>query len=60
MDGFKADIFHKMCDNRGPTLSVIKSEHDYIFGGYTEEPWYEKRESCYRKDPKAFIFSDHH
>ena len=38
-DGFKAKDFHTRCDKKGPTVTVIKSEHDKIFGGFTSESW---------------------
>lgn len=38
-DGFKAVDFHKKCNNKGETLVIIKSNEDYIFGGYTEINW---------------------
>ena len=37
-DGWAASIFHSCCDNKGPTVTVIKSGN-YIFGGYTEQEW---------------------
>lgn len=37
-DGKKSADFHGCCDNKGPTLVVIKHE-EYIFGGYTSQPW---------------------
>ena len=37
-DGWTASNFHSCCDNKGPTVTVIKSG-DYIFGGYTEHEW---------------------
>ena len=33
-DGFHHKDFHKKVDNRGPTLTLIKSEHDNVFGFY--------------------------
>ena len=38
-DGFKAQNFHDRCNNKGETLVIIKSNTDYIFGGYTEINW---------------------
>jgi hypothetical protein len=38
-DSFKANIFHKKCDNKGPTLSIIKSEHGKVFLFYTDISW---------------------
>ena len=37
-DGFKATIFHSKCDNKGPTVTIVKSG-DNIFGGFAEESW---------------------
>ena len=37
-DGWAASNFHSRCDNKGPTVTVIKSGN-YIFGGYTEHEW---------------------
>ena len=37
-DGKTSVDFHRCCDNKGPTLVVIKSE-TYIFGGYTSQSW---------------------
>ena len=36
---FSSIKFHELCDNMGPTLSVVKSEHDQVFGLYTEIAW---------------------
>ena len=43
-DGFTSEKFHRLCDNMGPTLTVIKSENsefgtDQIFGGFTTVSW---------------------
>ena len=37
-DGWASSNFHFCCDNRGPTVTVIKSGNN-IFGGYTELNW---------------------
>ena len=37
-DGWAASNFHFCCDNKGPTVTVIKSGNN-IFGGYTEHAW---------------------
>ena len=37
-DGKSPGGFHRCCDNKGPTLLVIKSE-EYICGGYTSKSW---------------------
>ncbi len=38
-DGWTAANFHSCCDNKGPTVTVVKSTGNYIFGGFTEELW---------------------
>ena len=37
-DGWHSSNFHALCDNKGPTVTVVKSG-DYIFGGYTDQSW---------------------
>ena len=37
-NGWAAGNFHYCCDNKGPTVTVVKSGND-IFGGYAEHPW---------------------
>eukprot|EP01084_Bolivina_argentea_P055420 101619_1 len=39
-DGFDVDTFHELCDNKGPTLCIFHSEHQHVFGGFTELKWY--------------------
>ena len=36
---YTASSFHEYCDNKGPTLIVIKSSVGLIFGGYTSVHW---------------------
>ena len=35
----KNNSFHEYCDDKGPTLIVIKSDSGWIFGGYTTQSW---------------------
>ena len=37
--GYTAKSFHKYCDDKGPTLIIIKSSEGWIFGGYTTQSW---------------------
>ena len=37
-NGWDASNFHSCCDNKGPTVTVVKSGN-YIFGGYTDQSW---------------------
>jgi hypothetical protein len=54
-DGYKAATFHTKCNNQGPTLTVIKSQYDKVFGGFTSVPWTSAGTSI--NDPTAFIYS---
>eukprot|EP01084_Bolivina_argentea_P096495 173475_1 len=56
--GFKANEFHKKCDNNGATISIIKSHFGNVFGGYTTIPWTSKNYG-FRKDTHAFLFLIH-
>ena len=37
-DGWSAHEFHRNCDNKGPTVVLVKV-NNYIFGGYTDQNW---------------------
>ncbi len=39
--GYTAESFHDYCDDKGPTIVIIKSDGGWIFGGYTTQPWSE-------------------
>ncbi len=55
-DGFRAEDFHRCCDNKGPTITVIQSKNDnYLFGGYAEISW--TGDGYLKKDPAAFLFT---
>ena len=38
-DGFAARPFHLRCDNKGPTVTIVKGSRGNIFGGFTEKSW---------------------
>lgn len=38
-DGFSCKSFFKKCEDKSPTVSIIKSESGYLFGGYAPVPW---------------------
>ena len=48
-------IFHKYCDNKGPTLTLIEAVEGFITGGYTPLDWDSKTE--WKEDKDTFIFS---
>jgi hypothetical protein len=55
-DGFGAEDFHSKCDEKSPTLTIIKAQDsDFIFGCYTEAEW--DSSGGFKLDPNAFLFS---
>lgn len=54
-DGATSTIFHNQCDNKGPSVTVIKLANGRTLGGYTENSWHNT--GNYRGYDKAFIFS---
>ncbi|CAF4214461.1 unnamed protein product, partial [Adineta steineri] len=54
-DGFGASAFHSCCNYRGPTMTIIQSNNNYIFGGYTSISW--TSSGWYREDQAAFLFT---
>ena len=39
-DGLSSERFHSLCDNKGPTLSILKSKRrQEVFGGFAEYAW---------------------
>ena len=60
-DGFASDDFHRMCNNRGATLTIIQTRNRFymknrhmLFGGYTTVPW--SSQYGFHYDPQAFLF----
>jgi hypothetical protein len=37
-DGWSTNTFHTRCNDKGPTITIIKAGR-YIFGGYTDASW---------------------
>ena len=36
--GWRGQTFHSNCDNRGPTVTIVR-DGGYIFGGYNDNSW---------------------
>ncbi|CAF0903167.1 unnamed protein product [Adineta steineri] len=54
-DGFTANAFHVRCDNEGPTMTIIQSNNNYIFGGYISISW--ASSGGFQDDLNAFLFT---
>ena len=39
LDGWKPEDFHHHCNERGPTLSLIRSSENYLAAGFTSKSW---------------------
>jgi len=55
-DGFDVAAFHRLCDGQGNTVTVIKNNNGYIFGGFTLLSW-NSIGGVYQADNSAFLFS---
>jgi hypothetical protein len=53
--GFDGSSFHSRCDGKANTVTIIKTDSNYVFGGYTAAAW--KNDGSYSRDSTAFIFS---
>ena len=54
-DGSEPSDFHRLCDNKGPTLTIFKSDNNRKFGGYLSKNWESQGE--WKKDDNIFLFS---
>ncbi|GES76344.1 carbohydrate-binding module family 13 protein [Rhizophagus clarus] len=55
-DGYCRDKFHEICNNKSPTVTVVKVEgSNEILGGYNPVEW--KSDSSYGITKDSFIFS---
>ena len=53
-DGGTPADFHRCCDNKGPTLVLVRSSAGRTCGGYTSVPWTSKRGKNKDKDSVLF------
>jgi hypothetical protein len=54
-DGITNDAFHFRCDNKGCTLTVIKTKYGKVFGGYSNTAWLSA--GGFKSANKAFLFA---
>ncbi|XP_021344860.1 uncharacterized protein LOC110444831 [Mizuhopecten yessoensis] len=57
-DGCNPEIFHRYCDNRGPTVTILYNTDKSVYGGYTAFDW--KSDTEYEADAQAFLFTLEH
>ena len=56
-NGDDSNTFFDKCSNMGPTISLIKTKEDRIFGGFSKAEWTDKKGNVKLKDDTAFLFS---
>ena len=56
-DGDDSNSFFDKCRNMGPTISLIKTKEDRIFGGFSKAEWTDSQANVKLRDDKAFLFS---
>ena len=56
-DGYTSLDFHKCCDNQGPTITLVQTDKNYEFGGYTPYSWKSKVGPSPENDKATFLFS---
>lgn len=51
--------FHRLCDNKGPTLTIVHLMDGHIFGGFTRVPWGKNTNVRGNniRDDKSYLFS---
>lgn len=49
-----ADKFHELCDGKGPTITIVRSEFKKLFGGYASISW---SSNGWSSAPDSFLFS---
>jgi hypothetical protein len=57
-DGFTIDDFHRCSDSQGPTMTIIQTLDNYLFGGYTSVSWnFHQGVKSGVTDRTAFLFT---
>src|SRR5271169_3080453 len=55
-DSCNNQTFHKNCNGKGNTLTLISLTNGSLFGGYTPLPWNSNKEYSQDNSLKSFIF----
>ncbi|XP_060598691.1 uncharacterized protein LOC132752388 isoform X2 [Ruditapes philippinarum] len=51
------DEFHRKCDAKGPTVTILYGAYNTTFGGYTSKDWSSPTKERTIQDDKAFLFT---
>eukprot|EP01083_Nonionella_stella_P028897 79641_1 len=55
-DGWNASDFHGNCDDKGATVTIVKTSDGYVFGGYSDKSW-KSNNAIWKSSNEAFLFS---
>jgi len=56
-DGWDSGDFHRLCDDRGPSLCLVQSEKDYMSAGFTSIAWTSPEDGTDVEDASASVFA---
>jgi len=56
-NGWDARDFHKYCDGKGPTLSLLRCEDAYLAAGFTSKSWQSPFLPTDVEDSSAMVFA---
>ena len=54
-DGWETSDFHRLCDEKGPTVVIVKVDNGRLCGGYCSIGW--KSFGSWQHDNNSFVFS---
>ena len=57
IDGWYPQDFHRCCDKKEWTLTVVETNQGFIFGGFTTALWDSSASCNLKKCPHTFLFS---
>ena len=57
INGDKGNDFHRLCDHMGPTLTLMKTSQNFIFGSFTPLDWDKTSSFKFDNSNQTFIFS---
>ena len=55
-NGCCPETFHKLCDAKGPTVTILYGKGNIAFGGYTSQSWISGHNKVTISDDRAFLF----
>ena len=54
--GFSAKEYHKHCDEKSDTITILYNEYGYVFGGYFHHKWSVSDRYRFKNDRSARLF----